>query len=99
MTQKLWQASNNQIKNSILFSFEKYISKKFNKNFDKSFEKLLDWSIKNSPKFWSSFWDFTRIKGEKSKKEIRKSKIFYKNFFLPSSRLNFADNLLSKNNK
>ncbi len=99
MTQKLWQASNNQIKNSILFSFEKYISKKFDKNFDKSFEKLLDWSIKNSPKFWSSFWDFTRIKGEKSKKEIRKSKIFYKNFFLPSSRLNFADNLLSKNNK
>ena len=29
---------------------------------------------------------------------FRKSKIFYKNLFLPGSRLNFGENLLSKNN-
>jgi len=46
-------------------------------------KRLLDWSIKNSPEFWSSFWDFTKIKGIKSDKKIRKSKIFYKNLFLP----------------
>ena len=55
-------------------------------------------SIKNSPEFWSSFWDFTKIKGIKSTKKIKKSKIFYKNLFLPNSKLNFAENLLSKNN-
>ena len=98
MTQKLWQASLNQKKNSILFSFEKYISKKFNKNFSGDYQKILDWSIKNSPEFWSSFWDFTKIKGIKSDKKIKKSKIFYKNLFLPNSKLNFGENLLSKNN-
>ena len=98
MTQKLWQASSKQKKNSILFSFENYISKKFNKNFSGDYQKLLDWSIKNSPEFWSSFWDFTKIKGIKSDKKIKKSKIFYKNLFLPNSKLNFGENLLSKNN-
>ncbi|MFL2903141.1 MAG: acetoacetate--CoA ligase [Candidatus Pelagibacter sp.] len=98
MTKKLWEASLNQKKNSILFSFENYISKKFNKNFDRNYKKLLDWTIKNSPKFWSSFWDFTKIIGTKGKKEISKSKTFYKNLFLPNSKLNFAENLLSKNN-
>ena len=98
MTQKLWQASLNQKKNSILFSFEKYISKKFNKNFNGDSQKILNWSIKNSPEFWSSFWDFTKIKGIKGDKKIIKSKIFYKNLFLPNSKLNFGENLLSKNN-
>ena len=53
MTQKLWQASSKQKKNSILFSFEKYISKKFNKNFSGDYQNILNWSIKNSPEFWS----------------------------------------------
>jgi acetoacetyl-CoA synthetase len=98
MTQKLWQASSKDKKNSILFSFENYISKKFNKKFNSDYQKILDWSIKNSPEFWSSFWDFSKIKGIKSVKKIIKSKIFYKNLFLPNSKLNFAENLLSKNN-
>ncbi|WP_440644110.1 acetoacetate--CoA ligase, partial [Candidatus Pelagibacter sp. HIMB123] len=34
----------------------------------------------------------------KSNKNFRKSKTFYKNLFLPGSRLNFGENLLSKNN-
>jgi acetoacetyl-CoA synthetase len=98
MTKKLWQASLKHKKNSILFSFENYISKKFNKKFNSNYQKILDWSIKNSPEFWSSFWDFSKIKGTKSVKKITKSKTFYKNLFLPNSKLNFAENLLSKNN-
>jgi acetoacetyl-CoA synthetase len=99
MTKKLWQASLKQKKNSNLFAFENYISKKFGKKFNKNFQTILDWSIKNSPEFWSSFWDFTKIKGTKSTKKIKKSKIFYKNLFLPNSKLNFAKNLLAKNDK
>ena len=99
MTKKLWEASSIQKKNSILFAFEKYISKKFNNNFNNNYKKILDWSIKNSPEFWSSFWDFAKIKGIKSAKKFKKSKTFYKNLFLPNSKLNFAENLLSKNTK
>ena len=99
MTKKLWQASLSQKKNSNLFAFENYISKKFNKKFNNDFQKILDWSIKNSPDFWSSFWDFAKIKGTKGRKKIKKSKVFYKNLFLPGSKLNFANNLLVKNDK
>ena len=83
MTQKLWQASLKQKKNSILFSFENYISKKFNKNFSGDYQKILDWSIKNSPEFWSSFWDFTKIKGIKSDKKIKNQKYSIKIYFYP----------------
>jgi acetoacetyl-CoA synthetase len=99
MTKKLWQASLSQKKNSNLFEFENYISKKFNKKFNNDYQKILDWSVKNSSEFWSSFWDFTKINGIKNGKKIKKSKIFYKNLFLPGSKLNFANNLLAKNDK
>ncbi len=97
MSKKLWQPSLIEKQNSNLFAFENYISKKLNKKFNRNYKNLLNWSIKNSPEFWSSFWDFSKIKGIKSKKKIKKSKIFYKNFFLPGTMINFAENLLSKN--
>ncbi len=98
MSKKLWQPSLIVKKNSNLFAFENYILKKLKIKFNRNYKKLLNWSIKNSPEFWSRFWDFSKIKGIKSNKNFRKSKTFYKNLFLPGSRLNFGENLLSKNN-
>ena len=98
MSKKLWQPSQIVKKNSNLFAFENYISKKLKIKFNRNYKKLLNWSIKNSPEFWSRFWDFSKIKGIKSNKNFRKSKTFYKNLFLPGSRLNFGENLLSKSN-
>ena len=96
MSKVLWKANLETKLNSNLYRFEKFISKKFNKKFNKKYEKILNWSIKNLGDFWSSIWDFCKVKGIKSNKKIKKSKIFYKNFFLPNSYLNFAQNLLSK---
>ncbi|MDA7444120.1 acetoacetate--CoA ligase, partial [Candidatus Pelagibacter ubique] len=99
MNKKLWEASNRQKKKSLLSSYEQFISKRYKKNFNQKYESILKWSIKNPGDFWSSIWDFSEVKGFKSKIKIKKSKIFYKNKFLPNSKLNFAENLLSKNNK
>ncbi len=99
MSKKLWQPSLILKRNSNLFAFENYISKKLKIKFNRNYKNLLNWSIKNSPEFWSRFWDFSKIIGTKSKKKFRKSKIFYKNLFLPGSKLNFGENILSKNNK
>ncbi|MDA7443342.1 acetoacetate--CoA ligase [Candidatus Pelagibacter ubique] len=99
MNKKLWEASNRQKKKSLLSSYEQFISKRYKKNFNQKYESILKWSIKNSGDFWSSIWAFSEVKGFKSKIKIKKSKIFYKNKFLPNSKLNFAENLLSKNNK
>jgi len=99
MKKKLWEASLKNKLNSNLHNYEKYISKKFNKDFNRKYEKILMWSIKNPGDFWSSIWDFSKIKGIKSKIKIKKSKIFYKNSFLPKSKLNYTENLLSKKDK
>jgi len=99
MSKKLWEASLRQKKNSLLWKYEQFVSKKFNKKFNGKYEDILKWSIKDAGNFWSSIWDFSEIKGLKSKTKLKKSKIFYKNIFLPNSKLNFAENLLPKNNK
>ncbi len=95
---KLWTPSKNLKNNSNLFKFEKFISKSFKINFYHNFNKILNWSIKNSPDFWVAVWDFCKINGIKGNKKIKKSKVFYKNDFLSDYKLNFAENLLSKNN-
>ena len=61
-----------------------------------NFDNIHKWSVSNSQEFWYSFWDFTKINGVKNKKKIKKSKILYKNIFLPKAKLNFGENLLSK---
>ena len=99
MSKKLWEASPQLKKKSNLFQFEKFISKKFKKKFNQNYSKIWNWSIKNSPDFWNSLWDFSQIRGIKANKKIIKNKILFKNLFLPGSKLNFTENLLVKNNK
>ena len=97
MNKKLWEPSEKIKKNSNLFKFEKFLSNKFKKKFNINFEKIHNWSIKNPQNFWDSIWDYSKVKGEKNKNKIKRSSKFYKNIFLPNSKLNFSENLLSKN--
>ena len=92
----LWQASQSKKNASNLFRYEKFLFSKYKLKVNQKYSKLLKWSIDNPEKFWSSIWDFTKVKGLKSKK-YQKSNIFFKNRFLKKSKLNFAENLLSKN--
>ena len=99
MSRILWRATNKIKLNSNLYQYEKFLFKKYNLKFNQNYSKILKWSILQSDKFWDSIWDFCNIKGKKSNKKIIKSKIFYKNSFLPKSKLNFAKNLLPKKNR
>ena len=96
MPHKLWEA-NLKVKNkSNLLKFEKFLSKKFNYKVSKNYKKIFNWSIKNLNLFWSSVWDYTNVKGKKNEK-FKFTKNFLKNKFFIKSKLNFAENLLSKN--
>ena len=95
MNKKLWEASLSIKKKSNLYKFEKFISKKFNYRSKKNYEKLFNWSVNNLNSFWSSVWDYTNVKGVKIEK-FKYSKEFIKNKFFVNSKLNFAENLLSK---
>ncbi len=95
---QLWTASSETIKNSNIKKFSNLIEKKYNINFENNFQKLHKWSVNNLEKFWSEYWDFGEIKGDKGSQIISKDKIFHRNKFFKDSKLNFAENLLSKNN-
>ena len=99
MSKKLWEASQKLKFNSNLYNYEQYISKKYSKKFNQNYSSILKWSISNPGKFWDSVWNYCSIKGQKGKNKLIKSKVFYKTKFLPKSKLNFSENLLSKNNK
>ena len=89
MAKKLWEASKDRKSNSNLHDYEKFISKKFNLKFSYSYKNILNWSVKNPGNFWSSIWDYCSIIGQKGKNKLIKSNVFYKNKFLPKSKLNF----------
>ena len=97
MQKKLWEATISQKENSNLRSFEKFLINKYNFKSNKNYKKLLKWSLQNPNSFWSDIWDFAEVKGVKSLKN-KFYKKFTKNQFLVNSKLNFAENLLVKNN-
>ncbi len=94
----LWTADRASKERSNLEFFRKHINKKKLFKCGQNFKKLWMWSVKNPETFWSEIWNFTKIKGIKGKKILRKNKIFYKNIFFPDSKLNYAENLLPKDN-
>ena len=97
MSKKLWEASNKTKLKSNLLKFENLIAKKYKYRISKNYNKLLKWSIKNPKNFWSSVWDFSGIKGTKIEK-FTLTKNLIKNKYLKKSKLNFAENLLTKKN-
>ena len=91
----IWKPSADRVQSSSLHSFTKYLGL----NTKNDFEKLWRWSVENSENFWSKFWDFSRIIGDKGKIVIQKNKRFHKNVFFPDSKINYAENILKKKDK
>ena len=98
MNKKLWEPSRKIKLSSNLLKFEKYTSNRFKKKFNSNYEKIHSWTIKYPQNFWSCLWDYAKVKGIKGMDNEKKFSKFYKNTFLTNSKLNFTENLLSKNN-
>ena len=93
MNTPLWKPSDQKKEKSLLNDFSKFINLK-NSN---DFKYLWKWSVKNPEIFWSKFWDYSKIIGDKGKEVILKDKIFNKTKFFPDSKLNYSENILKKN--
>ena len=94
----LWKISEEKLKKTNLTQYSIFLEKNYNVNFDKDFNKLWKWSVDNKKIFWKSIWDFTKVKGELGNTLLRESKVFFKNKFFPEAKLNYAENILKKNN-
>ena len=92
MEKFLWEPSGKRKKESLLEDFSKYIDIKSNYNF----KTLWKWSVDYPEEFWSKFWDYSKIIGDKGKNIIEYNKIFNKTKFFSDSKLNYTENILKK---
>ena len=92
MNTPLWQPSKRLKEDSLLQDFCKFINLKSSKNF----KELWHWSITNPDEFWSKFWDYSQILGDKGSVIIKRDKTFNQSRFFPDSKLNYAENILKK---
>ena len=92
MEKFLWKPSDTRKEESLLEDFSKFLNLKSNQNF-KNFWK---WSVDHPEEFWSKFWDYSKIIGDKGKEIIKYNKTFNKTKFFPDSKLNYAENILKK---
>ena len=88
----LWEPSIKKKEESLLEDFSKFVNFKSNYNF-KNFWK---WTVDHPEEFWSKFWDYSKIIGDKGKEIIKYNKIFNETKFFPDSKLNYAENILKK---
>ena len=76
MNKLLWQPSEELKENSLLRDFCKFINFK-----SSNFKEIWQWSIDNQNEFWSKFWDYSKIVGDKGFEIIKKDKVFNKTKF------------------
>jgi acetoacetyl-CoA synthetase len=92
MNKSLWKPSEQKKQESLLDDFSKFV------NFDSkyNFKNFWQWSVENSEEFWSKFWDYSKIIGDKGTEIIRRNEVFNKTKFFPDSKINYAENILKK---
>ena len=98
MKTSIWQIDKRKLNKTNLYLYSDFIKKKYKINSQNDFNKIWKWSVTNPQKFWKSIWEFTKVKGNIGNFVIKKSDIFYKNKFFSDAKLNYAENLLVKNN-
>ena len=95
----IWKINNKKLNKTNLALYSNFIKRNYKINSTNDFNKLWKWSVDNPKIFWKSIWDFTKVKGNLGNILLHESDIFFQNKFFPNSRLNYAENLLRKNNK
>ena len=91
MNKPLWQPSTDRRENSLLMDFCKFVELN-----PKSFNSVWKWSVENPKIFWSKFWDFSKIIGDKGKEIINFNEVFNRTRFFQDSKLNYSENILKK---
>ena len=97
MSQPLWRPEKTRAAQTTLAAFSGWMSSRTGKPLS-DYDDLHRHSTQSPGEFWSAFWDFAEIAGDKGKPPylVDGDKMPGARFF-PDARLNFAENLLCKN--
>ena len=95
----LWKINEKKLNKTNLALYSSFIQRNYKINLGYDFNKIWKWSVDNPKDFWKSIWEFTKVKGKPGNIILKESKNFFKNKFFPDAKLNYAENLLKKNNE
>ncbi|MCD8562920.1 MAG: acetoacetate--CoA ligase, partial [Alphaproteobacteria bacterium] len=91
----LWEPSPARAASSLLSDFKTRIEAKIGKPLE-GYAGLWQWSVDNSPEFWSECWDYCGVIGEKGAVILKDGDKMPGAQFFPEAQLNYAENLLRR---
>ncbi len=91
----LWTPSTQQINSTEISAFILYVNEQFSLDI-KDYAQLYAWSITRSSDFWSSYWDFSGIVGDKGNTILENGEDIEAARWFPEAKLNYAENLLQQ---
>jgi len=97
MKTHLWKINQKRLSKTNIALYSDFLKKNYNFDSSNNFNKIWKWSIDNPENFWKSVWEFTKVRGHLGNILLKKSHIFFKNKFFIDTHLNYAENLLKKN--
>ena len=94
MGKLLWQPSEERIKETNIYHFMRYVTRRHGKDFA-SYDDLYQWSVEEGPNFWATLWDYAGVIHSRTYDQVVDdiSKMPGARWF-EGARLNFAENLL-----
>ena len=96
MSKPLWQPSNERINDSNLIKFMKTVKDQWLIAVD-DYDSLHSWSVTEPEKFWQTLWNFGRVIGEWTGGDVLRHRTDIPGAdWFPGSQLNFAENLLRR---
>jgi len=94
MKQKLWEPSEDRVRNALLSHFIARAEHLCGQDFA-SYDALWEWSVEQPASFWRLVWDFCGVLGDgEPGPALQDNGDLIDTAFFPEARLNFARNLL-----
>ncbi|MEC9236442.1 MAG: AMP-binding protein, partial [Pseudomonadota bacterium] len=91
----LWSPSQSAVENSNMFKFKTYLEKKYNVTLS-DYPSFYFWSIEHAEDFWSEYWDYAGLIGDKGNVVIANKDQIEQAKFFPEARINYAENMLKR---
>jgi acetoacetyl-CoA synthetase len=92
----LWRPSAEEIADAAITAFTAEAGRRSGHTFG-DYAALHAWSIEDRPAFWDLVWDFCGVIGEKGERRLVDGDRMPGARFFPDARLNYAENLLRRN--
>ncbi len=90
---ELWAPDDRRIESAEISAYMRYLNKGSSPSIS-NYAQLYEWSIADSEAFWSSYWDFSGIVGDKGERTLINGDDIEKAVWFPDAKLNYAENLL-----